>query len=500
MWQVSCILTDPFMSSNSRDGIVDPSRRRLLASLAAAPAAAAVLTACDNSNSASSNALGGSGVSPAPQPPPGKTLPAPGDCDIDHFVIVMMENRSFDHMLGWVPGADGIQAAARFPDKKGRMIETFALADHAEYGFQGCGKEDPDHGYKGGRTHFNGGRMDGWLQTVGDSSVDTDHFPVGYYRREDLPFFAGCAEQWTICDRYFHGILSSTFPNRMYLHAGETDRNTNSTDISSLPTIWDRLADAGLSGRYYFHDLPVTALWGPKYLDRSTRFEQFLLDAAAGQLPNVSIIDPRFVGEAPNGVSNDDHPQADVRNGQSFMNSVYDALRNSPQWSRTLMVIVYDEWGGFYDHVAPPVGPVSAAEGDPQGVNNDGRLGFRTPCILIGPRAPQRVSSLQLDINSVLNMVCWRWALQTLGVRGDWSLNMAYALDFDNAPRTEAPAFAVGTGPYAGTQECVTGLPFPVPQLPGAPKTLSAAQIKLVQHNLEWLQLGELARTSGFNL
>lgn len=431
----------------------------------------------------------------APQPPPGKALPAPDSVDIDHFVIVMMENRSFDHMMGWVPGADGIQAGARFPDKNGRMIETFALAGHPEYGFQGCGKEDPDHGYGGGRKHLNADRMDGWLHTVGDTSVDTDHFPVGYYRREDLPFFAGCADHWTICDRYFHGILASTFPNRMYLHAGETDRANNSFDISSLPTIWDRLADGGLSGRYYFHDLPVTALWGAKYLLQSTRFEQFLLEAALGTLPNVSIIDPRFVGEAPNGITNDDHPQADVRNGQAFLNSVYDAVRSSPNWSRTLMVIVYDEWGGFYDHVVPPVGPVSAQEA---ALPNDGRLGFRVPAVMIGPRAPKQVSSLQFDINSVLNMVCWRWNLPTLGARGDWSLNMAWALDFENAPRGNAPAFDVGPGPYG--VECITGVPILIPQLPGPVGKMSAAQIKQVQHNLEWLQLGELARSSGFDV
>lgn len=477
------------MSTDTKDGIADPRRRRLLAGLAAAPAIASALTSCGSSDSP------GATEGASPRPPPGKALPTPDSVDIDHFVIVMMENRSFDHMMGWVPGADGVQAGVRFPDKSGRMIETFALAEHAEYGFQGCGKEDPDHGYGGGRKHLNAGRMDGWLQTVGDTSVDTDHFPLGYYRREDLPFFAGCADHWTICDRYFHGILASTFPNRMYLHAGETDRASNSFDISSLPTIWDRLADGGLSGRYYFHDLPVTALWGAKYLLQSTRFEQFLVEAALGTLPNVSIIDPRFVGEAPNGITNDDHPQADVRNGQAFLNSVYDAVRNSPNWSRTLMVVVYDEWGGFYDHVVPPVGPVSEAEA---ALPNDGRLGFRTPCILIGPRAPKQVSHLQLDINSVLNMVCWRWNLPVLGARGDWSLNMAWALDFDKAPRTDAPAFDVGLGPYG--VECTTGLPVPIPQLPGSVGKMSAAQIKQAQHNLEWLQLGELARASGFDV
>lgn len=484
------------MSTSSKDGVADPGRRRLLAGLAAAPAVASALTACGGSDVPGDD---GSGVSTAPRPPAGKRLPNPEDSGIDHFVIVMMENRSYDHFLGWVPGSDGIQAGARYPDKKGRLIETFRLSQHPEYGFQGCGKEDPDHGYGGGRTHLAAGRMDGWLATVGDANVDSDHFPVGYYTREDLPFFAGCADHWTICDRYFHGILASTFPNRVYLHAGTTDRRNNSFNISSLPTIWDRLAGGGVSGRYYFHDLPVTALWGAKHLLRSTRFEQFLLEAALGTLPNVSIVDPRFVGEAPNGVSNDDHPQADVRNGQAFLNSVYDAVRKGPQWSRTLIVIVYDEWGGFYDHVVPPVGPVPPAEAQ-EPVNNDGRLGFRVPCVLIGPRAPKAVSSLQFDVNSVLNMICWRWNLPVLAPdgRGNWSLNMAWALDFDNAPRLDAPAFNVPLGPHG--VECVTGLPNPLPQWPGSLGKLNSAQIRQVQHNLEWLQLGEVARAHGFDV
>ena len=486
------------MSDRSNERGLDPSRRRLLTGLAAAPALAA-LSSCSDSDPATAAGTPGGGISPAPQAPAGITLPNPGDSGIDHIVIVMMENRSFDHFLGWVPGADGVQAGARFPDKKGRMVETFPLAQDPAYGYQGCGKEDPDHGYDGGRVHLANGRMDGWLGTVGDASVDSDKFPVGYYTREDLPFFAGCADHYTVCDRYFHGILASTFPNRMYLHAGETDRRDNALTTSTLPTIWDRLQEKGLSGRYYFHDLPVTGLWGSKYLGLSTRFEQYLLDAALGVLPNVSIIDPRFVGEAPNGVTNDDHPQADVRNGQAFLNSVYDALRNSPQWERSLMVVVYDEWGGFYDHVTPPVGPVSERE---KALPNDGRLGFRVPAVLLGPRARRgHVSHLQFDINSVLNLVRWRWDLAPLGARSDWSLNLAYALDFGAPPNLDAPSFGVPLGPFGA--ECSTGLPVPFPNLPGSVGSMAAmnaAQIKQAQHNLEWIGLREVARAHGFKL
>ncbi|HEX4895189.1 MAG TPA: alkaline phosphatase family protein [Solimonas sp.] len=484
------------MSKRSGDDRPDASRRRLLTGLAAAPALAGLAAApgcADNRGPASS---AGNGLSPAPQAPAGVILPNPADSGIDHVVIVMMENRSYDHFLGWVPGSDGVQAGARYPDRKGRMVETFHLASDAEYGYQGCGKEDPDHGYDGGRVHLAGGALNGWLATVGEASVDSDKFPVGYYSREDLPFFAGCADHYTVCDRYFHGILASTYPNRIYLHAGETDRRENTLTPSSLPTIWDRLDEKGVSGRYYFHDLPVTAFWANKYLALSTRFEQFLLDAAAGQLANVSIVDPRFVGEAPNGVTNDDHPQADIRNGQAFLNSVYDALRNSPQWERSLMIVVYDEWGGFYDHVTPPVGPVTEAE---KALPNDGRLGFRVPAVILGPRARRNhVSHLQFDVNSVLNLLRWRWDLGPLGARSDWSLNMAYALDFSGAPKTEAPAFEVPLGPFGA--DCMTGIPVPFPNFPGSFSAMTAAQIKQAQHNLEWIGLREMARAHGFEV
>src|ERR1044071_9775967 len=116
------------------------------------------------------------------------TLPEPEKCGIDHIVVVMMENRSFDHFLGWVPGADGRQAGVQYPDKDGVLRSTFRLSTHPDYGWQACDKEDPDHGYSGGRKQFNGGAMNGWLQTVDSPN---DYFPLGYYTGADVPFFKG---------------------------------------------------------------------------------------------------------------------------------------------------------------------------------------------------------------------------------------------------------------------------------------------------------------------
>ncbi|HVT37403.1 MAG TPA: alkaline phosphatase family protein, partial [Nevskiaceae bacterium] len=381
------------MTSSNGNTPKDLSRRRLLAGLAAAPAIGAI-AGCGSSSDNTAAVV--------PQPD-NSGLPDPSSIGIDHIVVVMMENRSFDHMLGWVPGADGVQAGRSMRNKAGDLVQSFRLSQDPAYGFQGCNFADPDHGYDGGRIEFNNGACDGFLLTDGTGANPGDHFPLGYYTADDLPFYKGAAENFTVCDRYFCGILSSTIPNRVYMHAGQTDRNENTLTVSSLDTIWDRLAAKGRSGTYYSVDLPMTALWGSKHLSITQPFATFLAEAALGQLPDVSFVDPAFgfsVGEGP-GLSRDDHPHADVRDGQAFLSQVYNALVASPAWDKTLLIINYDEWGGFADHVPPPLAPVSDDERNnisPQG--NDGRLGFRTPCFLIGPRARKAfVSHQQLDPN-----------------------------------------------------------------------------------------------------
>lgn len=309
-------------------------------------------------------------------------LPEPSHSGIDHVVVVAMENRSFDHYLGWVPGANGRQAGLGFADAFGNQRQTFRLATDPAYGYQGCGHADPDHSYVGGRTQFNNGRCDGWLLTPDTNKTNGDLLPIGYYTQNDLPFFAACAQNWTIGDNYMPGIMSETYPNRFYLLSGETDRLVNSSTISQLPSIFDRFNAKGLPARYYYSDIPFTALYGTRLLANSFPFATFLADAAAGNLPALSFIDPRFAGEG-QGTSGDDHPVSDIRNGQAFMNRVYDAVRTSPAWETTLLVILYDEWGGFFDHVAPIARPISSNE---QALGNDGRLGFRVPLVLIGPR------------------------------------------------------------------------------------------------------------------
>ncbi|HEY6910916.1 MAG TPA: alkaline phosphatase family protein [Myxococcales bacterium] len=354
---------------------------------------------------------------------------------IQHVVVLMMENRSFDHFLGWVPGADGRQAGLTFTDGSGVPHSTFPLAPD----FQGCLHPDPDHSYAGGRVEYDNGLDDGWLRAGAN-----DVFAIGYYTQPDLAFFGQAVPQWTTFDRYYPAILSETFPNRIYQHAGQTDRISNTFEPSTLPTIWDRLADAGLRGRYYYSDLPFLALWGSKYLGISHSIQDFYADAAAGNLPEVAFVDGQFAGEA-TGTGNDDHPHVDIRNGEKFMNDVYGAVTRSPQWSSTVLFINFDEWGGFFDHVSPPTAPIppaTRAAGD-----TDGRLGFRVPALLVAPWARSNtVSHRQYDHTSVLRMIEQNWDLKPLSMRDASANNLAQELDF--TLRRIPPQFAVPQGPF----------------------------------------------------
>ncbi|HKQ40402.1 MAG TPA: alkaline phosphatase family protein [Verrucomicrobiae bacterium] len=364
-----------------------------------------------------------------------KRLPLPQRSGIRHFVVVMMENRSFDHFLGWAPGADGRQAGLTYLDRSGLPQSTYPLAPD----YQGCGHPDPDHSYQGGRVEYNSGACDGWLRAAAN-----DNYAIGYYTQADLPFFASAVPAWTTLDRYFAAIMAGTYANRVYQHAAQTDRLDNSLlPISTLPTIWDRLAEHSLTGRYYFSDLPFVALWGAKYLPISRPIAAFYDDCAAGTLPHVSFVEPRMLAEH-QGLSEDDHPYADIRRGQSFLNNVYEAVTSSPNWPETVMVINYDEWGGFFDHVPPPYGPIPPADA---ALGSDGLLGFRTPAMLISPWSPRgQVAHGVYNHTSVLKMIEWRWNLRPLTIRDATANNLAEALDFSRH-NVSAPRFAVPPAP-----------------------------------------------------
>jgi phospholipase C len=396
-----------------------------------------------------------------------------GRSPVEHVVVVMMENRSFDHFMGWLPGANGIGIDPDGAVIDHRRFESLRFKDRSgkEHGLyrtevlNACGEADQDHGYTGGRIQWNNGKMNGFVLDPENTT-----YSLSYYTANARKFSTPLALNYTTCDNYFCSYLGPTWPNRFFQHAAQTDRQNNNVhpDGSKLPiqpsaaaTIWDQLnASGGPTGRYYFSDLPFLALWGPKHLPNSAPYAQFLVDAAAGNLPNFSMVDPRFEDEG-SGTSGDDHPLADLRAGDAFLSEVVHAVMNGPQWSKTLIVINYDEWGGFHDHVAPPRVAPGNQTLDTQDVIRDrktGRItkvlaGFRVPCILVSPwtaGSPDRprISSFAYDHTSVLRFVEWNWGLHAITPR-DASIpftgasrkalsNLRYALDFAH-PRTKIP-------------------------------------------------------------
>ena len=371
---------------------------------------------------------------------PVSALPDPKRSGIDHIVVVMMENRSFDHYLGWLPGAAGGQAGLTYTDREGQPHATHHLTD-----FQGCAHPDPAHGFDTGREQLNFGRCDGWLR-----SGNNDEYAIGYYKAADLPFTAKAAKYWCTFDRYFAATMAPTFPNRFYQHAAATDRITNTFDPTTLPTIWDRLRGHGVTAKYYFVDAPFIALFGADHAQLARPYDAFLEACVTGTLPSVSFVDPKFLDEG-SGTSVDDHPHADIRAGQWFLNQIYEAVTSSPQWPRTALVINYDEWGGFFDHVIPTRAP------DKRPDLRTGLRGFRVPCLLISPRVRRGTIGHQVyDHTSILKMIEWRFGLRPLSKRYAAARNLAEVLDFSQPRNLTAPRWDV---PFVAPMPCTVGDP-----------------------------------------
>jgi phospholipase C len=394
-----------------------------------------------------------------------------GSGGIEHVVVLMMENRSFDHFLGWLPGANG-RTDLSYPSTDGNVYPNYPLAPD----FQGCGYGDPDHSWEGWLAEYNFGKMDGFLQrptaldlNPGVAAAAADTFPIGYYTNlntdgtpkavPDLPVLGALAQNYTVLDHYFCSFAGETFPNRMYQHAARTDRDHNIETISKLSTIWDQLSpipnNKGIpTGGYFFRDLPFLALWGLKYypfwhlfapgdtdvLGVPVNTLSFLDTVAQGLLPNVSFVDPEFA-LADDGTGADDHPKSDIRRGERFIADTYHALADAGYLDSTVLVITFDEWGGFYDHVRPPrvIDDTDPATVDHTGNSTtptDGRLvpdytqlGFRVPAIVVSNFARARVASAgPFEHTSTLKMIESTFGLHPLTARDANAIDLSQVL------------------------------------------------------------------------
>jgi len=362
-----------------------------------------------------------------------RTLPPPSEAPFDTVVILMMENRSFDHVLGWLPGADGRQQGLRYADIHGVIHETRQLAPD----WQGCTLSDPDHSWQGAAIQYADGRCDGFLKTAPAG----DHFPIGYYGPNDLPVLHALATGYTTFDRYFSSMQGPTWENRLYQLSGTTQVDMPDgfpQTVADRPchietTIFDRVREAGLRAAYYHQGEPMTGLFRTqKYDDLTHSIDRFWEDARKGTLPNVVFVEPDYTDAAEdNGTSNDYHPKGSVLVAEEFVARVHDALADSPQWNRMVFVLNFDEHGGFFDHVAPPACVDDTVQTGPGPHPNLKRLGFRVPAIAMGPFAPRKIEKAgPYEHCSILKMIEWRWGLEPMRARDRHALNFAHALDF----------------------------------------------------------------------
>jgi phospholipase C len=404
-----------------------------------------------------------------------RLLPACGDGDdggpvgITTYVYLMLENRSYDHALGarslleGLPG-DGLRASMFNLDTNGQPVPVYAaLSDHGSATPTVC-DVDPPHEWDNAHGQFNGGANDGFVteyQKVHGASP-TAIEPMKYLTRDHVPITWALADAYSSCDRWFCSVMGPTLPNRAYWHTGTSFGENNNDDILSsfatvpVPTIYNRLDEKGVDWAYYFGNVAVVSLLanpGPYQLDlgpndgtgRIRRFGdakaglgQFFQDAAAGKLPSVVYIDPAF------GL-NDDHPPTHPILGQELIAAVYTALAKSPQWKNTLLVITYDENGGYFDHVPPP--KTTDDTKAKFGVDGFDQLGFRVPAIVAGPYVkPGYVSSVQLDHSSALKHLQNAFGLEPLTARVDAAADLSDCIDMERLAHGDwAPPAAIPT-------------------------------------------------------
>ena len=304
---------------------------------------------------------------------------------IEHIVVLMQENRSFDHMFGSLSliegrdDVDGLTGMETNPGPQGGTIDIFE-ADPFRKLHHLPHKWEPMH------QAFNDGANSGFVQAHHDANKhevqNAGPEVMGFLQRRDLEVSYALADQYSLCDQWHCSVMGPTWPNRFFMHAGDSGGRKTNKPKFFLPSIWDRVRGAGLKGLNYFSDLPWAAAAMGKVRGFS-RMSSFFKDAERGELPEFSILDPGFfssTSDHPKEFGGDsDHPDMgpNVNLGQLLIATIYRALAESPQWNKTLFIITYDESGGFYDHVAPPT--VVDERGDFR------QLGFRVPSLIIGP-------------------------------------------------------------------------------------------------------------------
>lgn len=362
---------------------------------------------------------------------------------LTHIVILMKENRSFDHLFGRLhdQGQPAVEAIPSDFTNAGLQKEIVAphRADTT------CIPHDPDHQWLGMHLQVNNDRMDGFVLSAAISTNTDGHFAMGYYEQEDLPFYHFLAGTYALSDRHFPSVRSGTFPNRDFLLLGTAD-GVSSTGSGyprpDTPTLMDLLDAAHVTWGAYSDGalLSGTLNWKPGHANTGD-LATFLRQLDDGTLPAVSFVD---------GIENvdDDHPTADMQQGESWLRAIYQRAVASPLWPKMALLWTYDEAGGFFDHVVPP-GPACVA----RPVDRDQmftELGVRVPLVAISPWArPHSVSHVAHDHTAITRFIEAVFDLPALTARDANSDALLDLFDF-----TQPALMTPPKAPLAGTGGC----------------------------------------------
>jgi len=327
--------------------------------------------------------------------------------NVNHIVIIMQENHSFDNYFGALPyavggpyhsghpcaagdhtcvdGLDCVRAGSNYTCTNSNLDDDNSNPT-AFHDADFCVSPDLDHSWKGSHQEANFDspasaflmspndgfvRVNDLTEQVDSGESSTDDDTIGFYNEDDLPFYYFLAQNFAINDTYHCSLLGQTFPNRSYEMAATSFGHLTTNEIFPPPgsykpvtgTIFDLLDANSVAWKDYYSLLPYSFIFR-NGSPNGVPIAQFFADAAAGNLPPVSFVDSIQIGAA----ENDEHPPTDIRKGQYFVGQVINAIRNSPNWADTVIFFTYDEHGGYYDHVAPPAAP-QGGNLNPDGIN-----------------------------------------------------------------------------------------------------------------------------------
>uniref|UniRef100_A0A0D6R088 Uncharacterized protein n=1 Tax=Araucaria cunninghamii TaxID=56994 RepID=A0A0D6R088_ARACU len=389
---------------------------------------------------------------------------------IKTIVILVMENRSFDHMLGWMkslnPQIDGVTGQEWNPvstsDSKSQRVFFKEESEDVD--------PDPGHSFQAIReqifgsndTSANPAPMNGFVQQAAAMGGKMPETVMNGFRPEVVPVYNTLVSEFAVFDRWFASVPASTQPNRLYVHSATSHGATSNIPkllAEGYPqkTIFDSIDESGLSFGIYYQNIPATLFYKNlrklKYVTKFHSYDlEFKLHAKQGKLPNYVVVEQRYM-DTKILPANDDHPSHDVSEGQKFVKEVYEALRSSPQWNQTLFLITYDEHGGFYDHVPTPLSNVPSPDNivgpDPFFFNFD-RLGVRVPTIMVSPWINKRTvvhgssgpyPSSQYEHSSIPATVKKMFNLSSyyLTKRDAWAATFDSIVQSRTSPRTDCP-------------------------------------------------------------